>query len=55
MAGCTLKEGKCAEFEDKLLEQEERQREREIYIYGRYPFSKKFFCGIKECGEKSQQ
>lgn len=27
MAGCTLKEGKCGEFEDKLLEQEERQRE----------------------------
>lgn len=50
MAGCTLKEGKCGEFEDKLLEQEERQR------YGRYPFSKKFFSGIKnECGEESQQ
>jgi len=27
MAGCTLKEGKCGEFEDKLLEQKERQRE----------------------------
>ena len=27
MAGCTLKQGKCGEFEDKLLEQEERQRE----------------------------
>jgi len=29
-----------------------RDRER----YGRYPFSKKFFSGIKnECGEESQQ
>jgi hypothetical protein len=27
MAGCTLKEGKCGESEDKLLEQEERQRD----------------------------
>jgi hypothetical protein len=52
MAGCKLKEGKCGEFKDKLLEQEERQRD----IYGRYPFSKKFFNGIKnECGEESQQ
>jgi hypothetical protein len=52
MAGCAVKEDKCGEFEDKLLEQEERERER----YGRYPFSQKFFSGIKnECGEKSQQ
>jgi hypothetical protein len=27
MAGCTLEEVKCGEFEDKLLEQEESERE----------------------------
>jgi hypothetical protein len=43
MAGCTLEEVKCGEFEDKLLEQEEKEKER----CGRYPFSKKFFSGTK--------